>query len=170
MRRFLLSFGISIFILGLVSYIFLFHTPWAGRSHDEIEKQLIIKTQTGQEHVFDLELALTLTELRDGLMHRESLPEKTGMLFLFGVNEPRNFWMKNTLIPLDIIFILSDGTIHHIHKNAKPLDETQIYSNGPVWSVLEINGGLTSKLGIQVGDKVIHSEFQNNLFRSEFQK
>lgn len=122
---------------------------------------LDIVTRSGQTYPFNIELALTQNEQMKGLMFRESMPEETGMLFYFGGEEAeRGFWMKNTLIPLDLLFIRGDGTIHYIHKNAVPHDLTSIRSNGAVAAVLEINGGLTSKLGIKEGDIVKHAVFQ----------
>ena len=90
------------------------------------------------------------------------MAENHGMLFYFGGEEAgRRFWMKNTLIPLDMIFIKADGTIHHIHENAIPKDLTGVPSNGPVAAVLEINGGVSRKLELQKGDKVKHRFFEN---------
>ncbi|MAZ76889.1 MAG: hypothetical protein CMH31_06280 [Micavibrio sp.] len=92
-------------------------------------------------------------------MHRTTLAENAGMLFYFGAEQPRSFWMKNTLIPLDLIFVKLDGTIHHIHENAIPKDETPLPSQGNVGAVLEINGGLSKKLGIKPGDTIKHQFF-----------
>lgn len=135
----------------------------------------ISEGQTSQENIvtirgdddklfrFEVELARTPQEMTKGLMGREELKEGTGMLFLFPDYASRNFWMKDTLIPLDIIFIRIDGTIGHIHPMARPLDTTQIRSYGPVKAVLEINGGVTEELGIKVGHKVYHPAFSNIL-------
>lgn len=120
---------------------------------------LQVQTQSGKAYDFSVELALTPEEQAKGLMHRTSLSENAGMLFYFGANAPRSFWMKNTLIPLDIMFVKLDGTIHHIHANAIPQDETPIPSNGKVGAVFEINGGLSQKLGIKPGDKIKHQFF-----------
>ena len=119
----------------------------------------VIIESIGGEHRFYAELALTQQEQMRGLMFREEMPKDTGMLFYFGRSAPRSFWMKNTLIPLDIIFIAEGGRISHIHKNAVPLDETPIPSNGNAIGVFEINAGLTEKLGIAVGDKLKHDLF-----------
>lgn len=108
---------------------------------------------------FDIEVALTPTQKMNGLMHRESLAKNAGMLFMFNEEAERGFWMKNTLIPLDLIFIKSDGRIHHIHANAKPHDLTSIKSNGSVIAVLEINGGLSKKLNININDRINHPFF-----------
>lgn len=120
-----------------------------------------IRTSSGEVHPFKIELALTPQEQAQGLMNRTSMAENAGMLFVFGDEAPRAFWMKNTLIPLDMIFIRKDGTIHHIHENAIPHDLTSVPSEGPVSAVLEINGGLTTKLGIAKGDTVRHVLFGN---------
>jgi len=124
------------------------------------ENKLVIQTTSGQSHVFDVEVVSTPKELMQGLMHRTEMAEDAGMLFDFGgVEQERRFWMKNTLIFLDIIFIRADGTIHHIHEKAVPHDLTGIPSYGPVAAVLEINGGLSSKLGIEKGNKISHNAF-----------
>ena len=122
---------------------------------------LTIVKSDGTEASFDVELAVTPYELQQGLMNRTELAENAGMLFWLG--EPERdvgFWMKNTLIPLDIVFIRADGTIRHIHDNAIPLDQTSIPSQGPVTAVLELNGGTAKRLGIQPGDKVKHPFFR----------
>lgn len=123
------------------------------------ENSLSIISKDGQEHRFEVELALTPQEMAKGLMYRESMPEEHGMLFYFGQEREVGFWMRNTLIPLDMIFIQSDGTISHIHENAVPHDETAIPSDGLVRAVLELNGGTAQKFGILVGDQVRHEFF-----------
>lgn len=120
---------------------------------------LQITTDAGKTYDFYVELALTKAEQAKGLMYRTTLAKNAGMLFYFGAEKPVSFWMKNTLIPLDIIYIKLDGTIHHIHENAIPKDETPLPSNGNVGAVLEINGGLSKKLGIKPGDKIKHQFF-----------
>ena len=120
-----------------------------------LQDSLTIITADGQKYVFDVDLSLSQEQQRQGLMNRTELPEKTGMLFWFGGEEiERSFWMRNTLIPLDLIFVRKDGTIHHIHHNAIPYDLSPIPSNGAVAAVLEINGGLSEKLGISKGDRI----------------
>lgn len=113
------------------------------------------------KHRFDIEIVTTVQDMARGLMHRTEMAEDAGMLFDFSGEEvERAFWMKNTLIPLDILFIKNDGTIHHIHENAIPHDLTSVPSRGPVGAVLELNGGIASKLGLQKGDKLLHQVFQ----------
>ena len=123
---------------------------------------LIVETASGPRR-FDVEVAATGEEIRRGLMYRESLPATGGMLFTFGDYKPRVFWMRNTLIPLDMLFITSDGTINHIHANAKPQDWTSIFSKGPALAVLEINGGFAKLAGINVGDRVRHAFFGDRI-------
>lgn len=122
---------------------------------------LTIETQSGQVHEFEVELALTQEEMAVGLMFRKDMDDNKGMLFYFGQEREINFWMKNTFIPLDMIFIRADGIIHHIHENAVPEDLTPIPSQGEVMGVLEINAGLSKKLGIQPGDLVNQPLFGN---------
>ena len=87
-------------------------------------------------------------------MHRESLAPDRGMLFPYDPPQPASFWMKNTLIPLDLIFIRADGTVVRIAANTVPMSLDPIPSLEPVAAVLEIAGGRASELGIQAGDKV----------------
>ena len=97
------------------------------------------------------ELAITPDEQARGLMYREELPRLGSMLFVNGRERPLSFWMRNTLIPLDMLFIDDTGTVVRIHENAVPLDETPISSGEPALAVLEINGGLSAELGIEEG-------------------
>jgi uncharacterized protein len=105
-------------------------------------------------HAFSVELATNDAERERGLMFRKELPEGRGMLFDFYREQPVSFWMHNTYIPLDMIFIRADGRILHIAENAKPLSDDLISSGGPVRAVLEVIGGTARKLGIAPGDRV----------------
>lgn len=118
-----------------------------------------IVRKDGTELDFTVELAITPQQQSTGMMFRTNVPEKTGMLFLFPDNKERRFWMKNTLVPLDIIFIREDGIIHHIHENAEPKSLKHIPSYGEVTAVLEIGGGKAKANGIASGDRVLHDAF-----------
>lgn len=125
--------------------------------HIEYKREPIaIRKQTGADLTFNVELALTPDQQTRGLMYRTEMAEDAGMLFIFNTTRPISFWMKNTLIPLDMLFLGEDGTILHIHENAKPQDTTSIPSMYPVKAVLELNGGTTRKRGIKKGDTVQH--------------
>jgi uncharacterized membrane protein (UPF0127 family) len=119
---------------------------------------LEIVSKTGV-HVFQVELAITPEEHERGLMFRRELPGGQGMLFDFHVDQPVAFWMKNTYIPLDMIFIRGDGRILRIAENTEPLSERNIPSGGPVRAVLEVIAGTARKLGIAPGDRVGGSIF-----------
>ncbi len=110
--------------------------------------------------VFSVEIADTAQKQAIGLMHRESMARSHGMLFLFGRPKPTSFWMKNTLIPLDMLFLNQEGVITKIHENAIPLDTTPIFGGNSVYAVLEVNGGLSRELGISEGDVILHSAFE----------
>ncbi len=120
-----------------------------------------LEIQTARGPVrFDVEIVDSPAEREQGLMWRGSMPADHGMLFDFGGRETEQaFWMRNTYIPLDILYIRADGRIHSIVQNARPLDETPLPSNGRVNAVLEINGGLAERLGINPGDQVRHRIF-----------
>jgi len=113
-------------------------------------------------HPFSVELASNDAERARGLMFRKSLPEGQGMLFDFKRDGPVSFWMHNTYISLDMIFIASDGRIVHIAENAKPLSDDLIPSAGPVRAVLEVIAGTAQKLGIAPGDRVTGSIFNGH--------
>jgi uncharacterized membrane protein (UPF0127 family) len=111
-------------------------------------------------HVFAVELAATEEARSRGLMFRKELPQGRGMLFDFQTEQPVAFWMRNTYIPLDMIFIRGDGRILRIAENTEPLSERLVPSGGPVRAVLEVIGGTARALGIAPGDRVAHSIFQ----------
>lgn len=127
----------------------------------QFKKSSLVIVTGGREIKFDVELALNDAERSRGLMFREKLGPYDGMLFDFHREAPVSFWMKNTLIPLDMIFIAADGTIRSIHANAVPHSTETIPSQFPVRGVLEINGGSAKLLGIKPGDKVKHPIFGN---------
>ncbi len=115
----------------------------------------------GGEHCFAVDIADTEEERRRGLMFVRHMEDDRGMLFLFERAAIQSFWMKNTYISLDIIFIGPDGKIANIAERTEPLSERSVLSSGPVLAVLEINGGLAEKLGIRAGDLLLHPAFGN---------
>jgi uncharacterized protein len=121
-------------------------------------QSLEIVSQSGV-HVFSVELAATDEERERGLMFRKELPAGHGMLFDFETDRNVAMWMKNTLIPLDMIFIQSDGRISNIAENTEPMSTRIIPSRGAVRAVLEVAGGTAKRLGIVVGDRVAHPMF-----------
>lgn len=116
-------------------------------------KDLIVTTKQGERH-FTVEMALSPEEQQRGLMFRDQLDNDKGMLFLFDSMRELTFWMKNTRIPLDIIFVAKDGEIVHVHANAKPYDETPLPSLHPAQAVLEIPGGQAHTQNIEAGDRL----------------
>jgi uncharacterized protein len=123
--------------------------------------RLTIVTQAGVRHEFQLEIANTPESRSRGLMFRRELPDGRGMLFDFGARETEiSMWMKNTYIPLDMIFIRADGRIRHIAENTTPHSEATISSNGPVKGVLEVIAGTARRLGLSPGDRVEHPFFR----------
>ncbi len=121
---------------------------------------LSIVTSDGKSHSFRVEIAKSPQEQARGLMFRESLAADAGMLFLHVKEEPQSMWMKNTLIPLDMLFIRADGRISRITERAVPGSLTTISSRGRVLAVLELRGGTVARLGIKTGDRVEHRAFK----------
>lgn len=119
------------------------------------EDKVILHTSAGKV-AFSIDLADTPTSRAKGLMFVQNLPDDKGMLFDFAEEREVSFWMRNTFISLDMIFVASDGTIKHIHANARPHDQTGISSQYPVRFVLEIAGGRAAAIGLEVGDKMSH--------------
>jgi uncharacterized membrane protein (UPF0127 family) len=128
--------------------------PAQAAGQDTIE----IVSGTGV-HAFSVEMATNDAERERGLMYRKSLPEGHGMLFDFKSEQPVAFWMHNTYIPLDIIFIRGDGHILRIAENAEPQSDKLIPSGGPIRAVLEVIGGTARKLGVAPEDRVTGSIF-----------
>ena len=122
------------------------------------EATLEIVTKNGV-HVFSVEVAASDADRQKGLMFRKELPEGRGMLFDFKQDQDVSMWMRNTLIPLDMLFINADGRIRRIAENTEPMSERTIPSGGPVRGVLEVIGGTAKKLGIAPGDRVAHPIF-----------
>ncbi|MDU8942165.1 DUF192 domain-containing protein [Ovoidimarina sediminis] len=112
---------------------------------------------------FTVDIADDPQERARGLMHVPEMAQSRGMLFLYDAPHHATFWMKNTLIPLDMIFIGEDGVVTHVHENAIPHDETVIDGGEGVVAVLEINGGLSSRFGIEPGDALRHPGIDQNL-------
>ena len=132
----------------------------AGRPLHAAELQpLEIVTKSGVRN-FSVELAVTDAELDRGLMFRRELPEGRGMLFDFKHDQPLAMWMKDTYIPLDMIFIRSDGSIVRIAENTTPHSTRTLTSGKPARAVLEVIGGSARKLGIEPGNKVLHPIFR----------
>lgn len=105
---------------------------------------------------FSIEVADTDASRAQGLMNRPSMPASAGMLFIYPQPVQARFWMKNTLIALDMIFADPAGVVQKVHSNAKPLDETVIEGGSGILYVLEINGGLARRLGIGPGTELRH--------------
>ena len=124
-------------------------------------EDLEVVTRAGVTHRFKVEIADDEPERQNGLMNRPSMARDRGMLFQFPIEGERSFWMKNTYIPLDIIYIAKDGRIVSIAARTTPFSEAPIPSMGAANGVLEINGGLAEELGIKAGDTVKHPFFRN---------
>jgi len=125
-------------------------------------EQVLLRGEWGQAR-FSVELADDEEERAVGLMNRESLPRSAGMLFVYPQPRSVGFWMKNTLIPLDMLFLDVTGTVMHIHHNAIPHDETPIFGGNDIVAVLEINGGLSAQMGIVEGSQMQHPAFDSAL-------
>ncbi|MCZ4353648.1 DUF192 domain-containing protein [Roseovarius aestuarii] len=122
--------------------------------------QVELRGDWGQAR-FSIELADDEAERATGLMNREYMPKSAGMLFVYPEAKRVSFWMKNTLIPLDMIFIDSAGVVQKIHSNATPHDTTPILGGDGIKAVLEINGGLSRLMGIKPGSHIRHPAFAN---------
>ena len=121
--------------------------------------EVVIETRDGKRHDFRVELALNQRQRMQGLMYRPKLAPGAGMLFDYGRETPIAMWMKNTIVPLDMLFIGADGVIVNIAERTVPGSLATIPSEGPVRAVLEINAGTAARLGIKPGDRVLHRIF-----------
>ncbi|MBT8319761.1 MAG: DUF192 domain-containing protein [Gramella sp.] len=153
-------------VLSFAAFLILSHGFLACESEkksETIETDPITFTKEGEVYLIkasgdtlkklDVELSETDYEHQTGLMYRESMQEDQGMLFIYDSERERSFYMKNTYIPLEIIYYEADSSLVSIQKNATPRDETSLPSEGPAQFVLEINGGLSDQWGIADGDR-----------------
>lgn len=116
---------------------------------------------TGQGRFrFTAEIADEPAERSQGLMFREAMPAKHGMLFDFGQSRPVQMWMRNTPLPLDMVFLDEAGTVTHIAERTMPFSDAIIDSGGPVSHVLELNAGISRLIGLKPGDRVEHTSFK----------
>jgi uncharacterized membrane protein (UPF0127 family) len=118
---------------------------------------LTIETAGGKRHTYKVEVAASSAQQATGMMFRTRMGPMTGMIFPMDPPRQATFWMENTLIPLDLLFIGSDGRIRNIISNAVPKSRAQLPSAGPVAAVLELAGGEADRIGAKPGDKVIWS-------------
>ena len=126
------------------------------------KSKLVIETAKGK-FPFEIELALTAPQMEQGLMFRRSLAADAGMLFDYGDPQPIAMWMKNTLIPLDMIFIGKDGKVVDFRERAVPMSLDTIEPKALARAVLEVNAGTVQRLDLRVGDAVHHAFFGNAL-------
>ncbi len=132
------------------------------KAQPELPKEkLTVVTSDGQSHVFTVEMATTPAEQEVGLMFRPSVAPDAGMLFDWGGVRDSTMWMKNTIAPLDMLFMNANGTIHHIAENAVPQSLAEIPSDGDVRATLEVAAGTAARLHIRVGDQVRQRIFGN---------
>lgn len=136
-------------------FSFALFSPLAYAADD----QLTVRTSSG-EHNFTVEVVDTPASRAQGLMNRTELADDAGMLFDFKESRNVSFWMENTLIPLDMVFIDSAGVVKKVHAEAKPLDRTSIPSGHPVQFVLEIAGGRAAEIGLAAGDTIEHDRIR----------
>lgn len=141
-------------------WVLLFAPLWigSGPAATADSDMLVIETAAGPQS-FRVEIAVTPEQRQQGLMFRQSLAADAGMLFLYGEDRQVRMWMKNTLIPLDMIFITRDGRVESVAERAIPLSAAIVASDGNVAAVLEVNGGTAARLGIKPGDRVRHAAF-----------
>ncbi len=120
---------------------------------------LVITGQDGQRHAFTVEVAKSAAQQEVGLMFRTAVAPDAGMIFDWGTPRQSQMWMRNTLVPLDMVFIGEDGTIRHIAENTVPHSLAIIDGREPVLATLELEAGITARDNIRVGDKVTAPEF-----------
>jgi uncharacterized protein len=151
--------AIGVRLWAALSLVVLVALAAGGPARSDGLEALQIVTATGT-HDFEVEIAKDDASRARGLMDRRYMPADHGMLFEFDREAPEAFWMKDTYIPLDMIFISGAGVVTNIAANAEPLSERAIPSGPPCAAVLELNGGEAARIGLRVGDKVRHPFFK----------
>jgi uncharacterized protein len=140
---------------------FVASPAWAQNAAGVTFERMPLEIESGgRRHRFTVEMADTPERTSLGLMHRRSMAADAGMLFDFKRDGPVSMWMRNTLIPLDMLFMDRAGVVRHIHERAVPMSEAIIESGGSVRAVLELNGGTVQRLGLKIGDRLIHPMFR----------
>ncbi|WP_170936942.1 MULTISPECIES: DUF192 domain-containing protein [Rhodomicrobium] len=127
---------------------------------DNLEKRPLTLITSSGRHPITVEVADNDQERSKGLMFRRSMGDDEGMIFLYPQDEEITMWMKNTYIPLDMVFVEADGTVHRIEERTEPFSESIIRSGGKVRAVIELNGGSAKRLGLKSGDKVDYPAFR----------
>ena len=146
-------------VIGALPIIAILASALPASGQQVHREPLAIVTASGDVHSFEVEIARTPDEQARGLMFRRTLAPDAGMLFVHAKDGRQSMWMKNTLIPLDMLFIRRNGGISRIHERAIPRSLTAISSRGRVRAVLELAGGTVARLGIRIGDRVRHAAF-----------
>jgi len=153
-----------VFLVVLVSpVVALYFVPLPAAAQQDVvfpESTLEIETQSGTRHTFRIELAETDPLRQRGLMFRNEMAPDAGMLFTYKRDRVISMWMANTYLPLDMLFIESDGRISRIAESTIPLSRESISSRKRARGVLELNAGTVRRLGLSVGDRVIHERFE----------
>ena len=119
-----------------------------------------VTTSDGKVVEYQVEIARTMSQMRRGLMFRDSMPENQGMLFIYQPERIATMWMKNTILSLDMLFIDSNGLIVNIAENTTPFSLDRISSGQAIRAVVELNAGQVEKHGIQIGDRATHPLFE----------
>ena len=145
-------------LIALVGCLFVLESRHAVSDTTFPQSEILIVSKSG-EHKFLVDVATTMAQRQMGLMYREKMARNSGMMFDFGEEQLIAMWMKNTLIPLDMLFVDKTGKIVQIERATTPLSLETIASRRPAMSVIEINAGLTEELGISEGDQVMHNIF-----------
>ena len=149
----------GLFVVWILAAVLTIH---AGNAAQQKRLETLVITSGDQKHSFSIEVAETEQQKSLGLMFSKSLDPGKGMLFPYAKPQELTMWMRNTYIPLDMVFIKANGTIHRIAENTEPFSEDIVASQGEVTAVLELAGGVTRKLGIKAGDSVQHRHFTAN--------
>ena len=149
-------------LIALVGCLFVLESRHAVSDTIFPQSEILIVSKSG-EHKFVVDVATTMAQRQVGLMYRKKMARNRGMMFDFGEEQLIAMWMKNTLIPLDMLFVDKTGKILQIERATTPLSLETIAGRRPAMSVIELNAGLTAELGISEGDQIMHNIF----FREE---
>lgn len=150
------SLGLALLILAVTPLMPLASGGLATFDKDEI----VIETRAGIQHKFTIEMANSPKQQAQGLMYRRDMAPDAGMLFVYRPVRVVSMWMRNTVIPLDMLFIGEDGRIEKIVERTVPMSLRTISSDRPVRAVLELNSGTAARLGFEPGDRVLHKAFE----------